>query len=1482
MSVDRVAEAPGRDIWSLIEDLRAAGFNVGTSEAVDATRLLLLLARNEKKPMTPSRLCARLRPIFCKNREQQDAFDAVFVPWYGSGESESPVPLLRGPVVLPPVVKQKAARKIVWQVWTAITLALLFGAIAFILRPPARIGPIATVTSTTTTSSSVTTSTSTSPVTPLAPLAQKTDISGYFPRLRYNDELRPRWGWAVAAMPLVALLGFSLPAVMIARHRARRRNDPVYLDRQTLEQDARRIVPMLRPEIAFRLSRHIRMSPENDARLPRRPVLDVRATVEHTMRNRGIPTPRYRSTHATPSYLLLVDVANQKDPRGRLFYLWAERLQRQRLEVEIALVRLHDGEPQFAPITHGELSADERSWKSLARLPNPPFGQRLMVVSSGELLVDDQVSWRSEAVAARLHRWRQRVLFTPHEPRDWGPREDEIERKEHTADPGFLVLPLDENALSAWTELLTSGQLKDIVLSEPQRFPGELRRGKGADLVKDDVPDPKRIEKLIGQLRVYLGDLGFSWLAALSIPPIVRWELTVLIGRDLIQRLTSLKSEDVDAALARNYRRLVRLPWLREETMPDWLRLRLLAELAPEVQQKIRESVEAQLGKLKPAAKGQGIPLDFEQPPRRGGTTPSRAMDQDSDPIYLGYMSGLTPRQLAMRVPQAWGKWLGKMRFPRERGVRGFLSTSAEYARSWWSRRVFLGGLSLSGLRRAPFVWAGALILLGAALLTMVARKDRDWWPEALQPLLFEEQAHAIAFHHDGPILAAEFSRDGRLIVTAGADGIARVWDVKSGAPVCPPLRHDGPVKDARFSDGDQRVVTASGEAAIVWNIDTGLRLGEEISHGVPIEHVEVAADDDRVLTSGSGRVRAWRRGTSVATYELYELIGFESADRARFGRGRGDVLLSGRGGWKAWYPAGNGPPLASFDTAPVADASVSVDRMVLTYSRNTAWLWDYGRSRMLAWMDHPAPVVHAEFNRSGARVVTASDGKARVWDVPANRLVQVLSHRAKLISATFSRDGESILTVSADGTARVWNAKSGSQLGPELRHGAAISSAAFSADGARIITAGSDGIARVWEAINDQPETPPLRHKGVVSVASFDADGQRALTASWDGSAKIWDARNGVQLVTLRHEGEIWEAMWSPDGRTVITGGSDGRAVIWSSQSGKPVGQPLVHGEEVYSAAFSTDGRKIVTASGLSAVLWEARTGRQAHRFVHGRTVLIARFSPDDRYVATAAFDVGRVWDSKASGAPILLDSPEGTVWDVAFSPDGRLVVTAADEATIWDARTGRLRITVKHDVRVAAAEFDAQSQRLLTAGGDGIARISDVASGTPLREFRHVGALFQASFSPDGRLVVTASQDGTARLWDARTAQLVAPPFRHRGVVTLVKFSPDGKRLISASEDAADAWMRQPVLPNDYVVPLDSAQIWTVPPLHTPPVSPAGALRRGFDATLARYYIGKSALLVAAALAGVTFAILLIVGLRARKQLERLVVSLPREDVA
>jgi ABC-type dipeptide/oligopeptide/nickel transport system ATPase component len=110
------------------------------------------------------------------------------------------------------------------------------------------------------------------------------------------------------------------------------------------------------------------------------------------------------------------------------------------------------------------------------------------------------------------------------------------------------------------------------------------------------------------------------------------------------------------------------------------------------------------------------------------------------------------------------------------------------------------------------------------------------------------------------------------------------------------------------------------------------------------------------------------------------------------------------------------------------------------------------------------------------------------------------------------------------------------------------------------------------------------------------------------------------------------------------------------------------------------------------------------------------------------------------------------GPVVDVAFSPDGKRIVSGSMDGTlkVWDATSG---------------------QKTLTLHG-------------------HIGWVSSVAFSPDGKRIVSGALDGTLKVWDATSGQETLTLKGHTAVVDAVAFSPDGKRIVSGSGDMLRVW--------------------------------------------------------------------------------------------
>ncbi|MCK2220447.1 protein kinase [Actinomadura sp. ATCC 31491] len=420
--------------------------------------------------------------------------------------------------------------------------------------------------------------------------------------------------------------------------------------------------------------------------------------------------------------------------------------------------------------------------------------------------------------------------------------------------------------------------------------------------------------------------------------------------------------------------------------------------------------------------------------------------------------------------------------------------------------------------------------------------------------------------------------------------------------------------------------------------------------------------------------------------------------------------------------------------------------------------------------------------------------GMVDIRDARTGRSVRRFrGHDVDVNEVAFSPGGALLATTGDDGSARVWNVRTGTQAAGFTSRslpGGEVWAPSFSPDVALLAAAWKDeGLVRVLDAATGRVKRE-FRTAGKPTVTRFSPDGGRlAILARDPNEAAVVDVASRKRLFTLRGVTSLLtDVEWSPDGRWIATTGIDANARVWEATTGKLRFTLQGHTSAVVSADWSPDSTRLITGGeDGTARLWEpGEAGWRQVLSLSGAQDAIAgvAFSPDGRRVMTGDAQIGsvKVWDVSLTGDAEWLNVPGGPAANaVAFTPDGgRLAaIGGGGSVTVWDAATGRA-VRVLGPGRTAPAStvpaIDVSPDGALIATATGEVTVWHAASGRQM--FTLAGAV-DVDWSPDGGALATATKAGGVSVVD-RSGRLMAVFPGDPGLTTdRVRFSPDGRLL-------------------------------------------------------------------------------------------------------
>jgi WD40 repeat protein len=789
------------------------------------------------------------------------------------------------------------------------------------------------------------------------------------------------------------------------------------------------------------------------------------------------------------------------------------------------------------------------------------------------------------------------------------------------------------------------------------------------------------------------------------------------------------------------------------------------ADSVPELLRQVVEQEPAQPRTLNPA-----LDRDLEticlkclekEPARRYGT--AEALAEDLEACYQG-------RPIAARpVP----RWERLVKWARRRPEIAALATA-----------MLL--LSLVGFALVLWQWNSA-VLANAGLRRSLYAADMKLGEQAFTNFQFPRVEALVKAHeverdlcgfewnylrsvcdpeliiiepHQGMVNDVGLSPDpdGSLLATAGMDGTVRLWNSRTSSPVGRPLTgHEGGVLCLAFHPRDNWLASGGYDRTIrLWEVTTGGQVWK----------FEAPSTVEALAFSPDGRLMA------VVCHDHSAMIG--ETERGVFQR---PIQFASSGS-----PEGDTSSAACFDrrgkrlmvmftnskgyAASVID--VATNRMLQTPSatadgagplsrENRDWFLGCPSSMRLHYMGPKELDPHSVSRGSHDRIVVGAGEKHLVASTSTGLVV-------RLWNLDTGRELRSLkLNAVQD-----WRLPRGIDL-------SALGCTLALSDFRKVY---------LWRNVLGQKSTNVSLGSDRLRALALDPDGRIAAIGSDDGTATFWDMSSRSTLHRLKaHEGSVYGVAFAPREKILASAGADGWVRVWSTTDWHLVkALPFGPGKgQVVAVAFDPSGHRLAAGGDdRQLVTWDTTTWNVAWTNLEAHVGSIQGIAVNkvDGTLATAGSDQTiKLWDAGSGRHRRTLSrrldhgtAPTGPFFNVAFSPDGRMVVAACYDGTavVWDARSGALVHTVSgHGGQpVYQASFSPDSQRLITAGADRTVKLWDTVLWSETLELRQDAPMTAAAMTSDGLRLLAAGSAGTVTLWDA-TPVVDNPKER----VTLVK---------------------------------------------------------------------------------------------------------------
>jgi WD40 repeat protein len=363
----------------------------------------------------------------------------------------------------------------------------------------------------------------------------------------------------------------------------------------------------------------------------------------------------------------------------------------------------------------------------------------------------------------------------------------------------------------------------------------------------------------------------------------------------------------------------------------------------------------------------------------------------------------------------------------------------------------------------------------------------------------------------------------------------------------------------------------------------------------------------------------------------------------------------------------------------------------------------------------------------------------------------------------------------------------------------------AFSPDGKWLATSDVNHEIHIWQVADGKKCSTCRVSEGWVWAIAFSPDGQ-TLASSANRAIYLWDVQTGQCLSTLgNYTGRIFSLSFRPNGQWLASGGEDGLVNLWDVETGDWLTALVGHTDEVRSVAFSPDGGWLASGSyDKNVCVWAVADWQPRSEPLTSHNAKIQRVGSQEAtlLISPAKQELEALQGVRSQNHPSKIANPKfkiqhprilsghtDWVWSVAWSPDGKTLVSGGSDRCLklWDLQTGQCQKTLRgHAQPIRTVAYSADGQTIVSGSDDQTVRLWQTATGDCFRVLSgHTSWVTSIAIAPDGSCFASGSEDQSVRLWDSATHACVRILQGYSNGVWSIAFHPNGQTLVSGGQD-------------------------------------------------------------------------------------------------